>query len=181
MSSPRVQKLFEAMPDQLRKLGKYDVSFTEAMRWQGRVSVTTDGYDGFDAAVIDMTDAAWATLNKRFIIVAETAADKNRTQGMLTQSHAQGHYVDGSARFHVYMEAPATPGSGASAANLEYSRFVANVQQHLVGQLASPVQFHFTTTATEPEVDSVNGATSTAAHSDLDWLLPYGMTYPGGV
>jgi len=180
MASPRVQKIFEAMPNQLRRLGKYDIDFKEVVRFQGRVAATTDGYEGYDVAVIDLTSLAWATLGKRVILVAEPASDKNKTAAMHTQSHASSHFIDGSVRFHAYMES-APKFFGSTAAAKEYARFIDNVQQHLVGQLASPVQFHFTDAAVEPTLDGVNGATATATNEDQEWLLPYGMVYPGGV
>ena len=180
MSSPRVQKIFEAMPNQLRRLGKYDINFQEVIRWQGRVDATTDGYEGFDACVLDLTDAAWATLGKRVILVAEPASDKNRTTSMYTQSHASTHFIDGSVRFHAYMES-APKFFGSTDAAKEYARFIDNVQQHLVGQLASPVQFHFTDALDEPALDGVNGETASATSEDQGWLIPYGMVYPGGV
>lgn len=180
MSSPRVQKIFEAMPNQLRRLGKYDVDFREVVRWQGRISADTDGYEGFDACVIDLDSATWSTLNKRVLLVAEAAADQNRTQAMLTQSHASGHFLDGSVRFHAYMESP-VEFFGASAAAKAYAKFIHLVQQHIVGQLAAPLQIHFVDATDEPELDGANGASATAPSEAMEWLLPYGMTYPGGV
>ena len=111
MSSPRAQKQLEAMPNQLRRLGKYDIDFREVVRWQGRV--TAGALAGRDAALFDLDSATWATLNKRFIAIGEPASDQNDTDAMKTQSHARDHFLDGGVRWHVYMEGPATPG-GAS-------------------------------------------------------------------
>jgi len=182
MSSPRVQKIFQAMPNQLRRLGKYDIDFTEVLRWSGRVTATADGHQGRDAAVIDLTSGdPWATLNKRLIIVAEPASDLQNTPAMKTQSHASGHYIDGSVRFHVYMEASAAFAQPSTDAIKEYWRFISNVQTHLVGQLAAPTKFWFSDVTDEPHLDSVNGAGSSADFTETEWLLPYGMVYPGGV
>ena len=181
MSSPRVQKIFEAIPDQLRKLGKYDVNFRTAVIWQGRATAGT--YAGKDVAVIDMSadpSAAYAANTKRIVIVAEPASDLNNTTAMKTQSHAGGHFLDGSVRFYVHA-AEAAVITSASAAELEYAQFLGNVQTHLVGQLAAPTNFNFSVAGVEATVDTVNGEVSTVATTSLGWLLPYGMVYPGGV
>lgn len=181
MSSPRAQKYFEGMPQQISRLGKYDVQpLSSAIRWSGVITASTDGFAGYNACVLDFTSATWATLNKRVILVAEPVQDLNKTQSMRTQSHAYNQFMDGSYRFHAYMESPAAPG-GANAANLAYYNFVRLVQQHITGQLAAPLEFHFTAVTVVPTVDTVNGASSTATFTATDWLLPWGMAVPGGV
>ncbi len=183
MSSPRVQKYFEAMPNQIIRLGGYQADFNEALRWQGRVGADTAAVDvaeGEDAAVVDITALAWATLNKRFLIVAKRASDANDTKALQTQSHAFGQVIDGSHSFYVFAEAPASPG-GASDANLEYYRFTQIIQQHLTGQLGAPVKFYWTDAGVEPTLEGVSGAGSSASFTEGDWVIPYGLTYPGGV
>jgi hypothetical protein len=106
--------------------------------------------------------------------MAEPAGDINRTDAMFTQSHAAGHKIDGSSRFIVMVESPA-------AWTDEHAMFLRFVQQHLVGQLAAPVQFLFTANGVAPAVKGVNGVGATAANTACDWLAPYGLTYVGGV
>lgn len=168
MSSPRVQKLFEAMPDQLKRLGGYTFDIRQVIRWQGRDA------SGKDACLIDIDAATWADNNRRVIIVAEPASDLNNTAALKTQSHASGHTLDGSVRFHLYAETP-------EAWTDEQARFMRIVQHHLVGQLAAPTQLLLTANDTEPTVEGVNGAGATAATTSAGWYLPWGMTYPGGV
>lgn len=181
MSSLRVQRIFEAMPNRLIELGSYgSVNWHDAIRWAGQVTATTDGYKGFDSCVIDLTDSAWTTLNKRVLIVAEPAMDYTQSQQFRTQSHAYQQFIDGSVRFHVYAESPVEL-FGASDAQKEYAKFLMDVQTHLVGQISAPVKFHYVDAGTEPTLDSVNGAGASAVSQDLPWSLPYGLTYPGGV
>ncbi len=174
MSTPRNQRMFEAMPDQLRKLGGYAVDFAKALKAGGVVSATGSAFDGFDAAVIDLSNSVWATGNLRFIVIAEPAADINQTASMKTQSHAYGQFLDGSSRFHVMVEAPATHID-------DLARFQRLVQQHILGQLGAPMKLWFSANGVEPAVAGFNGAVATTADQESDWLIPYGMTYPGGV
>jgi len=169
MSSPRVQKIFQGVTDQVRKLGKYKVDVLGTMVWQGRDAT------GKDACVLDFTSATWATGNKRAILVAEPASDLNDTAAMKTQSHASGHFIDGSVRFQLYMETPAN-WTG------EHAKFQRDMIQHLRGQLGAPVQLNLTTNGTQMLIDGVNGhsgasVTGTAA----EMMLPYGLAYTGGV
>ena len=180
MSSQRVQRIFEAVPARLRELGAYDINFKEAVRWAGRVSATTDGFKDYDAVVIDLSSQTWATLNKRIIIVAEPAMDYTQSAQFRTQSHTAGQYIDGSVKLHVFAESPIEL-FGANAANKEFAKFLMNVQTHLVGQMGAPMQLHIVDAGIEPQLDGVNGASSTTAFEDMGWILPYGMTYPGGI
>lgn len=176
MSSPRVQKLFQAMPQQIKGLGKYDVVFTDVLRWAGRVDSTNDlGLIGHDACILDF-DAypSWASGQKRVIITAEPASDYNNTSAMKTQSHAAGNFIDGSVRLHLWLE---TPGAVTDA----QSAFVRNVVQHVRGQLAAPCQLHYTADGTQPAIKGVAGAGASAAFTAAEWMLPYSMVYPGGV
>jgi hypothetical protein len=170
MSSVRVQKIFEGATDQLKRLGQYSGDSRSMLRWQGRAT------DGKDAALYDADSATWATGNKRAIVTAEAASDANSTAAMKTQSHASGQSLDGSVRFYCYVE---TPASWTSA----HAAWLRNLEHHLRGQLSAPVQFRFTANGTEPTVDGVNGAGSTAANTSAGWDLPYGggSAYPGGV
>lgn len=166
MSSVRVQKIFEAMPNQLRRLGKHDVDFREALTWQGRAGA--GNWEGKDAAVIEMGGS------KKVILIAEPAGD-DQPDSMKTQSHAQGFFLDGSVKFHAFLE------DSDAATDAELALWRAQVTQHLAGQLGAPVKLHLSANGTAPQVQGVAGAGSDAATTELDWLLPYGMTYPGGV
>jgi hypothetical protein len=172
MSSVRVQKLFEAMPEQIKRVGGYSVNFKEVLRWLGRATAGT--YVGQDACVIDFDALAWADNARRAIIVAEPAADLNNTASMKTQSHAMGYFLDGSVRFHLFMETP----EALTNAQAKWQR---EVLHHLMGQLGAPVQLWYCANDTEPTIEGVNGAVATAAFTSAGWYLPWGMTYPGGV
>lgn len=177
MSSPRVQKQFEAVPNQIRRLGKYSIDFREVMRWQGRVDASTDltGFAGRDAALIDFDSLSWSTANQRAILVAEPASDLQDTAALKTQSHASGHNLDGSVRYHLYVEDP-------GALSGDHARWIRDLTHHFRGQLGAPCQLHWTANGTEPTIKGVNGeAGATPAYTDGEWMLPYGMTYPGGV
>jgi len=172
MSSPRAQKIFEGIPEQVKRLGGYDVDFREVMRWQGRVSA--GAWLGKDACVIDFDSLTWADNNRRAIIVAEPASDLNDTAAMKTQSHAAGHVLDGGVRFNLYMEEP------ESWTN-DQARWQREIFHHLLGQMAAPVRLWVGDNDVEPEVEGVNGAGATSAFTDAGWYLPWGMAYPGGV
>lgn len=173
MSSVRVQKYFEAMPEQIKRLGGYSYDFRQVIRWQGRV--TAGPHAGKDAMVLDIDSAAWADNNRRCIVLATPASDLNNTAAMKTQSHAAGHYLDGSVRFSVYAETPES-WTGAQAA------FMRHVMHHLRGQLAAPVELFWGNNDAEPTVQGVNGAgadsaglTSAGVDSPALWPAPGGV------
>ncbi|MEM4379609.1 MAG: hypothetical protein QXL01_02850 [Thermoplasmatales archaeon] len=169
MSSPRVQKIFEAMPDQLKRLGQYGFDLGSVIKWQGRDAL------GRDAMLLDIDSTTWADNNRRVIIVAVEASDKNNTVAMKTQSHASGHSMASSVKFLVYAETPEDH-TGAQA------HFLRLVQHMLVGQLGAPMELLLTANDTEPTVNGVNGAVATAPTTLASVLLPYGnVAYPGGI
>jgi hypothetical protein len=169
MSSPRVQKIFEAMPDQLKRLGQYSFDLSSVIKWQGRDA------QGRDAVLIDIDSTAWADNNRRVIIVAVEAADKNNQAGFKTQSHSSGQYMGTSVKFLVYAETPEDH-TGAQA------HFFRLVQHMIVGQLGAPMELLLTANDTEPTVDGVNGANTTATTTSAGKIAPYGnVAYPGGI
>lgn len=176
MSSPRVTKIFQAMPDQIRRLGAYRYDESLVIVFLGRADSTNDtGAVGADAVVIDIdSQPSWTAGNRRAVIVAVPAADLNNTAAMKTQSHASGLFLDGSVRFKMYLETP-------SAVTDSQSYWDRVVTQHLVGQLGAPTELLYCAHSTEPTVKGVNGASSTASFTTAGVMLPYGMTYPGGV
>lgn len=173
MSSPRVQKQFQAMPDQLKRLGSYSFNIKDVIKWQGRVTAGSDLGD--DAMLLDITASTWATANCRAILIAEPATDRNDQAAFKTQSHAEGQYIDGSVSFKLYMETPASwTGEHAKCQRL--------LMHMLVGQLSAPVELLLCANATEPTVQGVNGAGASAAFTSAGVYLPYGgMAYPGGI
>lgn len=170
MSSPRVQKIFEGMPDQLKRLGGYTYTdLRSVLRWQGRDA------SGHDAVVIDIDSATWATGNRRAILVALPADSNPSVAAMHTQSHAAGNVIDGSVRFQMYLETPAA----WTAAQAKFDRLLTHM---VLGQLGAPLEILYTANTTEPTVNGVNGAGATAAATSAGALLPYGgVSYPGGV
>jgi len=176
MSSPRVQKYFEAMPQQIKNLGGYTYNFRTVIVWQGRV--TTGPNAGKDAMVMDIDSATWADNNRRVLILATPASDLNATAAMKTQSHAAGNYIDGSVRFAMYVE---TPESWTNA----QAYFTRAVEHHLRGQLGSPVEVFYGANDVQPILEGVNGGTSgqettstfVSAGTDIPALWPA----PGGV
>lgn len=169
MSSPRIQKIFEAMPDQLKRLGQYTFELSSVLKWQGRDAL------GRDAAVIDIDSTTWADNNRRVIIVAKEASDKNNQAGFKTQSHSSGQSMASSVSFLVYMET-------AEDHTGEQARFQRLVMHMLLGQLGAPCELLLTANDTEPTVNGVNGAGATAATTSAGTYLPYGnVAYPGGI
>lgn len=168
MSAVRVQKIFEAMSNQIKKLGGYSADWQDALIWQGQDA------SGKDAVVIDFDGSSWSTANRRVILVAMPASDANNTAQLKTQSHAQGMFIDGSVWFKAYCE---TPLSWTG----EHAAFLRKVQQHILGQLGAPMQLVLTANGTEPAVEGVNGAGLTSTSTEAEKMLPYGLTYPGGV
>lgn len=169
MSSQRVQKIFEAMPDQLKRLGSYSFDISKVIRWQGRDAL------GRDAVLIDIDSATWADNNRRVIIVAVEASDKNNQAGFKTQSHSQGQYMLTSVSFLVYSETPENHTG-------DQAHFLRLIQHMIVGQLGAPMELLLCADDVEPTVDGVNGATVTVATTSAGKILPYGgVAYPGGI
>lgn len=178
MSSPRVTKIFEGLAGQLQRMG-YKTALDKfggrpCIRWIGRVDDAAPAEAGHDAVVLDITAAAWSTANLRAILIADPATDLQDTKALKTQSHARDHYIDGSVSFKMYMETPANYTSA-------HAQFFAEMLHVLRGQLGAPVDLYLTANGTEPTVQGVNGAGSTAANTEAKYYLPYGMSYPGGV
>lgn len=184
MASPRVQKMFQNITAQVRKLDGIDIDFLEAIRYSS-ITVPAGGTplvsSGSDAMLLDMDSATWASGNRRAIVVAIPASDTNNTAALKTQSHSSGKFIDGSVRFEVYMEAPDMTNL-ADATDGPHFDFFQSLQQHMVGQKGAPTQFYFTAHAAEPTLDGVNASTTDATYSTSGKIvLPYGMVYPGGV
>jgi nitrogen fixation protein FixH len=176
MSSPRVQKIYSGLAEQLHRQG-YKAAMskdgqTAAIKWQGREAT------GKDACVIDLTSATWATGNLRAVLVAKPATDSNDTAAMKTQSHAAGHTLDGSVSFTLHMEAVALTNAGQASAHAKFQRELLHI---LRGQLGAPVSLQLTNNGTEPTVNGANGAVATAATTDAGDYMPYGLAVAGGV
>lgn len=176
MSSPRVQKIWQGLTEQLRKLGPYPNAFAGFGGSSTHGSIVAQGRDvnGRDAVVIDVDSATWATANRRIIVAANPASDVNNTAALKTQSHASGTFIDGSVSFDLYMETPANY-TGLHA------QFYRNVLQALKGQLGAPVHILLTANGTEPTLNGINGAGATAATTDAGTDQPYFFALPGGV
>ena len=182
MSSPRVQKIFSIIPEALQGLLGANQNLSNfkptagTTLVQGRIDDTTDTpWAGMDAVLIDVTDtSSWSTNQARCIIVAEPGLNK-LPEHMRTQSHAKGLFIDGSVRFHLYLETPA-------AYVGDHATFLDAVKFHLTGQLGGQVLVHTFANGTEPALKGFNGkTTATAAVTDSDtWLIPYGVTALGG-
>jgi len=176
MSSPRVQKYFSAMPEQIKRLGGYSYNFLTVLVWTGRVA--SGPYLGKDACIIDIDSSTWADNNRRVILLAEPASDLNGTAALKTQSHAAGQYIDGSVYFKAYFETPES-WTGAQAA------FGRHVLHHLKGQLGSPVQIFYGTNDVAPALEGVNGASAgdetACGWTSAGWDIPGLWPAPGGV
>lgn len=138
MSSPRVQKIFQGMTESLRKLGPYESAFKTGIKWQG---IDTAGED---AVVIDVDSPTWGTGNRRVIITASVAGS-TMPAAMRTQSHAAGHFLDGSVSFVVRVE---TPASFTNAHN----KFMLEILHVLRGQLGAPMELLLTANGVEPRL-----------------------------
>lgn len=170
MSSPRIRQQMHQLPEQLVKLGKYSVSPLKAVRWTGQ------DVDNNDAVVIDLDSGTWATNQKRIIVVGE-AGESILPESMRTQSHSKGNFLEGGIRFHVYMESP----DAVIAATDGLDEFMRHTLHQLRGMMGAPVQLHLTANGTEPTVEGVEGAGSTAANTASEWMLPSSLAYPGGI
>jgi hypothetical protein len=168
MSSPRIQKIYQGLTESLRKLGPYANAFKTGIKWQGRDAA------GKDAVVIDLTATAWATQNLRVIIVADPASDANDTAALKTQSHASGHFLDGSVSFRVYMEEPVNHVG-------DLAKFQREILHVLRGQLGAPIQLLLTAVTVEPTVAGVNGEALTEATTDAGTYQPYFFALAGGI
>jgi len=177
MSDLRVGRILQALPAQVKSLSGATFDPSQALLANTTVgAANTDGYAGYNAAVVDATASTWASGNLRVIVIAKPAQDFNNTPALHTQSHAQGQYLTGSSSFIVLTETPAS-WTGAQAA------FIRNVQFHLQGQMGAPVDLQFCANGTQPTVNQLNGATATAAFTDSGTYYPYGggVGYVGGV
>ena len=174
--SLRTGKIFQAAPDQIKRLAGYSYDSTAVLKYNSLVtSANTDGLAGSQGAVIDATSSTWASGNLRVLLVANAASDANQTLAMKTQSHAFGQYLEGSASFSLYCEAP-TVGSAQ-----DY--FERTAMFHLQGQLGAPVTLYFCANGTEPTIKGLNGAGATATFTAAGTFVPYGggVGYTGGV
>jgi hypothetical protein len=161
------------MPEQIKRAGKYSYNYQTALVWSGPVASGANA--GKDACVIDIDSATWADNNRRVIILAEPASDFNNTAALKTQSHASGHFIDGSVYLKAYFETPES-WTGAQA------QFVFHVMHHLRGQLASPVELFFGTNDVEPALLGVNGAgADSAGLTSAGWMIPGLWPAPGGI
>jgi hypothetical protein len=167
MSSPRIQKIYQGMTESLRKLGPYASAFKTGIRWMGRDAA------GKDAVLIDLTDSVWGAGNLRVIVVADEAGH-DLPAALHTQSHASGHFLDGSVSFRVYMEEPATWTD-------EHAKFQREMLHVLRGQLGAPIQLLLTANAVEPTVAGVAGEVATAATTDAGTYQPYFFALAGGI
>lgn len=175
MSSPRAQQLFQMMPEHIKKLGAYTFDVFDVIKFQGIVGTNDLGLQGYSVALIDIDATTWADNNKRAIIVAIPAQDKNATAALKTQSHASGFFIDGPYNFKVYMETP----EDHTGAQVKFQRIL---MHHLVGQLASPAELLLCANDTEPTLQGVNGVVAASpSYTSAGIYLPYGMAYPGGV
>lgn len=175
MSSPRVQKIWQGVTEQLRKLGPYPNAFQGFAGSTG--SIVAQGRDaaGRDAVIIDVDSlTSWSTGQRRVILAANPASDVNNTAAFKTQSHAQGYFIDGSVSFDMYMETPADY-TGTLAV------YYRQLLQALKGQLGAPLHILLTANGTQPTLNGLNGASSTAATTDAGTDQPYFFALPGGV
>jgi hypothetical protein len=177
MSSPRVQRIFEALPSQIKNVGGHTFDINGVTVWRGLVASTAP-QAGKDAVVIDIDSATWADNNRRIILIAEPYADKNNVSAFKTQSHAAGQFIDGSVSFKLYYEASESP-TGAQ------EKFFRQVLHCLVGQLAAPVEIFIGTNDVQPRVEGVDGASganeTACSFVSAGKYLPYGMAVAGGV
>lgn len=166
MSAIRIQKLFQGIPHNVKLLGGYTFDINTAIIWQGRVTDGDAAQEGKDACVIDIDSATWADNNRRAILISTPFMEPNNFAAFKTRSHATGYYIDGGVRFALYLETPESF-TGAQEA------FNRRLMQHLTGQLGATVELFYCANDTEPTVDGVNGATSTASFTSAG-------TYVGG-
>lgn len=170
MSSIRVQKIFDALQESLRRMG-YDTLSKDGLAtkvvWQGRGSVTNK-----DSVVIDVTSASWATAHLRAILVAVPAGD-GQPAAAFTQSHASGEIIQGGVRFQMWMETPANF-TGA------HKIFMDKLMLILVGQMGAPVDVYLSANSVEPTVNGVNAAVADVGTFAASYL-PWGMATVGGI
>jgi hypothetical protein len=172
MSSIRVQKIFDALQENLRRSG-YDTVTKDGLSskvvWQGRDGASPIEHD---AVVIDVTNAAWAAANLRAILVAIEAGD-GYPIAAFTQSHASGEIIQGGVKFRMYIETPANF-TGA------HKIFMDKLLLILVGQMGAPVDMYLSANTVEPTVTGVNGAVATVGTFAASYL-PWGMATMSGV
>lgn len=166
MSAPRMSKFLKQLEENLYNLGAGKAQ----RKWFG------DDSNGYAAALYNFTDSsAPTTTDKAFVIRMKTneVAGLTWPNGMRTQSHAAGQYLDGNALVEVYFESPA---SFTSA----HAKFVQEVIHVLRGQNGAVCRVSFTAAATLPTLNGVDGASSDVLGTELAVFLPYGRTIAGG-
>lgn len=172
MSAIRIQKLFQAMPSNIKSLGAYTFDINDVIRWQGRVNGGTE--DGKDAVLIDIDAYTWAASNRRAILVATPFMEPNNFQAFKTRSHATGYFIDGGVRMAMYVETP-------SAVTDAESKFDRLALHHLIGQLGGTVELFYCAHGTEPTVQGVNGAGSTASFTSAGVYVGGTPAVPGNM
>lgn len=175
MSSVRAIRIFQSLPDQLKKLGRYSFDVNAVIRWQGPIE--TGPYAGMSACVLDIDSATWADGNKRAILVA-VPGDKLMPDTMRTQSHSYGQFIDGSVSFRMYLETP----ESWTDAQAQFGRLLLH---EIIGQNAAPCELFFGTNDVQPRVEGVDGASAgneaACSFVSAGVYRPYAMSYSGGI
>jgi hypothetical protein len=172
MASIRVQKIFDSLQENLRRMGFVTLNkdgTDAAVVWQGR-DLTTPPHD---AIVIDCTSiAAWATGNLRAILYAVPAGD-GYPAAAFTQSNASGEIIQGGVSFQLWMETPASF-TGQHV-------FFMNQMLHILrGQMGAPVALYLSANGTQPTITGVNGAVASVGAFVASYE-PWGIAPVGGI
>lgn len=128
------------------------------------------------ASQFNFTDGAIATagdLSFGMRLIADEVAGLAFPQGMLTQSHAAGQFLYGSALVELYFESPAAWTSA-------HAKFVHDVIHIIRGQNSATVRVSFTANGTAVALNGVDGAGASAASVQLGVLMPYGRAVAPG-
>lgn len=176
MTSPRVVKIFEMLKENFHNLGySLPVKNTQGL------STDTAFFNGTQGLVIDFDAASWVTGNRRAVLLA-VPAGYGEADAVKTQSHASGHFIDGSVKFVLIYEAQTLLSDASSAAALAWAQFNADALHIIRGQMQAPVDVYFCNNTQEPKVKGINSAGASSTNlTKIATLLPYGRTYPGGI
>ena len=175
MASQRILKFFQALPDQLKKLGGYSFDINKVIVWQG--PVTTGAHAGAMACVIDTTSSTWADGNLRAVLLA-VPGEAILPSTMVTQSHAAGQNLNGSFNFQMYVETP----EAWTDAQAKWQRIL---MHELLGQNGAPLELFYGTNDVQPRVEGVDGASAAnetaCSFVSAGLYKPYALSYTGGI
>jgi hypothetical protein len=179
MSAPLYGKMLQSVEENMYNLG----DGKPKAKWFGDVNM--GGYP-IPASMMNFTaNAAPVAGDMAFVakIRYDEVAGHQMPQAMMTQSHAAGQFIQGSAFAELFFEAPDMDSTGGifdanavtAAAAQARLKFIEDIKHIYRGQFGTRIRVYMCPTGTALAVNGVNGAVADAAGlAVIGTYLPYG-------